>query len=483
MHVFAIVLPVLAGALAVLFLIAAVRALCIKARPVARQSALSHTPAEEARYAESLARLVRIPTVSVRGSHDAKAFARLHAEMRVLFPTVFSRMELTELSGNLLLRLPGADPAREGVMLMGHQDVVPAKERGWTHGPFAGDIADGRVYGRGAADCKDTVCAEFLAMEELLCEGYTPPCDVYLSCSVDEEVSGGGAKKLAALLRERGVRLHMVLDEGGAIVDSPLPGLSGYAALCGVVEKGYNDVRIIARGNGGHASSPPKHSPLARLAAFICEVEKKPPFVSRLTEPVRGMFAALAPHLSYPMRFLFGNLWLFGPLLPWLLPKTSPYGAALMRTTAAFTMCTGSAGANVLPDEASVLCNLRASIQQDSRASVAALTRIAQKHGLTVELLCGENASRTVDTAAAPFVYLRSCVDACFPGLPFAPYYIMGGTDCRNYESVSDSCLRFCPIRTDAQQLAAMHAANENVFTDALADCVKFYRYFLTHLA
>jgi carboxypeptidase PM20D1 len=74
---------------------------------------------------------------------------------------------------------------------MSHQDVVPA-EGVWEHEPFSGDIADGKVWGRGSADTKCSVMAFFQAVEELLKEGYVPEQDIYLSSSNTEEVGGPG---------------------------------------------------------------------------------------------------------------------------------------------------------------------------------------------------------------------------------------------------------------------------------------------------
>ena len=88
---------------------------------------------------------------------------------------------------------------------MSHQDVVPA-EGTWEHAPFSGDIADGKVWGRGASDTKCSVMAFFQAVEELLAAGYEPANDVYIASSCTEEWAGDGAPKLVAELKRRGVR-------------------------------------------------------------------------------------------------------------------------------------------------------------------------------------------------------------------------------------------------------------------------------------
>lgn len=161
-------------------------------------------------------------------------------------------------------------------------------------------------------DTKGSLCAILEAVEGLLADGFTPPVDVYIASSCNEEIMGEGAPKTVKHLLDQGVKLDLVLDEGGAVVEAPMPGLKGHYAMLGILEKGYADVRFVARSKGGHSSTPPKHTPIARLSAFVDHVERHPPFKKKFPPPVKDMFAALAPDMAFPFRLLFGNLWLFG---------------------------------------------------------------------------------------------------------------------------------------------------------------------------
>lgn len=118
----------------------------------------------------------------------------------------------------------------------------------------------------------------FQAVEELLSEGFIPPTDVYLASSCTEEWGGDGAPKIVAELQRRGIELFLVCDEGGAIITEPIGGIHGNFAMVGVFEKGKADVKFTARSNGGHASAPSKGTPIARLSAFVNEVETHSPF-------------------------------------------------------------------------------------------------------------------------------------------------------------------------------------------------------------
>ena len=432
-----------------------------------------------AKYAKDLSRMIRCETISVRESGPAEKFARYRAELEQLFPLVHERLERTLIGDAMLFKWSGTDPARGAVVLMAHSDVVPAAGE-WDHPPFAGEIADGCVWGRGAMDTKGSLCALFNAVEELLAEGYTPPCDVYLASSNNEEIMGDGAPNTVTWLTDHGVKLDLVLDEGGAVIEAPMPGLNGKYAMLGVLEKGYADVRFTAVSAGGHSSTPPKGTPLARLAAFVNRVETRPPFPVKITPPVKAMFAAMAPDMAFPFRLLFGNLWLFGPLLKRVIPKVSGQAGALLHTTCAFTMAQGSDAPNVIPTEASVTANLRFMVHQGREASLQALEKLANKYGLRMEVLYACDCSPVVDVHSAGYAYIRQCVREVFPEAGIAPYVMLGGTDAKHYAKVCDCALRFAPTVLTPQQLASMHARNENLSVDALARAVAFYRRVLT---
>ena len=432
-----------------------------------------------AKYAKDLSRMIRCETISVRESGPAEKFARYRAELEQLFPLVHERLERTLIGDAMLFKWRGTDPARGAVVLMAHSDVVPAAGE-WDHPPFAGEIADGCVWGRGAMDTKGSLCALFNAVEELLAEGFTPPCDVYLASSNNEEIMGDGAPNTVTWLTDHGVKLDLVLDEGGAVIEAPMPGLNGKYAMLGVLEKGYADVRFTAVSAGGHSSTPPKGPPLARLAAFVNRVETRPPFPVKITPPVKAMFAAMAPDMAFPFRLLFGNLWLFGPLLKRVIPKVSGQAGALLHTTCAFTMAQGSDAPNVIPAQASVTANLRFMVHQGREASLQALEKLANKYGLRMEVLYACDCSPVVDVHSAGYAYIRQCVREVFPEAGIAPYVMLGGTDAKHYAKVCDCALRFAPTVLTPQQLASMHASNENLSVDALARAVAFYRRVLT---
>lgn len=428
----------------------------------------------ESEYAKKLSEMVKCETVSSPELEDKEKFLRFHKVLEELFPLVHEKLEKTELDGNLLYYWKGKKSDKP-VILMSHQDVVPAEGK-WEHEPFSGDIEGGKVWGRGSVDTKCTVMAFMQAAEELLKDGFVPEQDVYLASSCTEEWAGPGAKTIIAELKRRGVTPFMVCDEGGAIISEPIGGVKGNYAMIGVFEKGKGDVKITARSDGGHSSAPPKNSPIARLAAFENYMEKHSPFKKKFYPELTGMFETLAPYASFGMRFLFGNMWLFKPMLRVVMPMISDQAGAMLKTTVAFTMQSGSDACNVLPQEASVCANMRYIPHQGMEESIGILTKIAKRFDLSVEVLNAHDYSEPVDTSGEAWKLVTSVIEDVFPGLPHSPYVMTGGTDSRFYQEICPNCIRFGPVVFGPEQLKGMHGVNEAVETNCLPGAVDFYK-------
>ena len=472
MSIVGIVLICLAAVIVGLLAAAVVRTFKVR-----RKKALYTAPAADARaesYAEKLSRMVAVDTVSVPETNQREKFLPFHDLLAELFPTVHANMEKTEIDGNLLFFWKGKSSARP-LVLMSHQDVVPA-EGTWEHGPFSGDIADGRVWGRGSVDTKCSVMAFFQAAEELLKEGYVPENDVYLSSSCTEEWSGDGCPKLVDELERRGVHPFLVCDEGGGIMKDPIGGIRGNFAMVGVFEKGKADIRLTARSEGGHASAPGKHTPVARLADFVHDFEHGHVFKKKMSPEVQALFEQLAPYAGFPMRMLFSNMWLFKPLLIQVMPKVSSQAGAMLQTTIAFTMVKGSDAYNVLPQEAVLGANMRFIPHEGMKKSLAKVKRRAKKHKLEMEVFHAVDASRSVDIQGEGFGLVRRVIGETFPGLETCPFVMTGATDARNYERIADHVVRFAPMIYGPEQMKGMHGLNENLEYNCLPGAVDFYR-------
>ncbi len=424
--------------------------------------------------AQKLSKMIQYDTTSHANVHEEEKFLGFHKVLEELFPLVHEKLERTVIDGNLLYYWKGKS-SEKPILLMSHQDVVPA-EGEWLHEPFSGDIADGKVWGRGASDTKCSVMAFFEAVEELLREGYTPECDVYLASSCTEEWAGDGAPKIVEELKRRGVELFIVCDEGGGIISEPIGGIKGNFAMVGVFEKGKADVKFTARSTGGHASAPAKNTPIARLAAFVNEVETHTPFKRKFLPEVSAMFARLAPYAPFGLKLVMGNLWLFAPIMKPVLGKISAQAGAMLQTTIAFTMQSGSDAYNVLPQEATLGANMRFIPHQGEKESLEIIKALAAKHGLETEIVHSNDYTEPVDINGEAFKLVEKVIGEIFPGLPVSPYVMTGATDAQFYQPICPSCIRFAPVIYGPEQMKGMHGLNENIEYNCLPGAVSFYQ-------
>lgn len=428
------------------------------------------------KYAEKLSKLIKYETISSRKEKNLEKFLGFHEILREEFPNFFKATELEVVDGSLLFKWKGTDSSLEPVMLMNHHDVVEASGK-WTYEPFSGEIADGRVWGRGTLDTKGGLCMMLQAADELASEGFTPKRDTYFVSTCTEEVGGEGGNAISQMLKDRGLHFYMVLDEGGMVLYDPIGGADGVFAMIGVGEKGYLDLKFTAKSNGGHASAPGKNTPLARIAKFICEAEKAQCFQVEMSDTVAEMLSRFAPTMSGVMKTACSNVKAFKPLLQKVMPMISPSAAALLRTTLAFTQAKGSDGSNVIPQEAFVVGNMRYSHHQGRDASIKAITELAKKYDIETEILDDGGESKITDFNSEQFKFIEKAVNTVLPKYMPVPYIMNGASDSRYFNRVCDHCLRFVPFNIDAQQYGSVHGIDENVFVDILPEAVDFYRY------
>lgn len=446
-----------------------------------------------------LAELIRCRTVSAwHGEPDradvAEAFAAFPGHLERLYPLLHRHLVRETVDGTgLLFRWRGASPL-DPLVLMAHWDVVPAPETekewadaGWAADPFAGaevTLAGGpAVRGRGALDDKGALVAVAEAVENLLAAGFTPDHDVWLVFGGDEEVGGGNAAALSELLRERlrsqGTEPWLVLDEGGAVVPSPLPVVDATCAMIGLAEKGQAQLRLTVTGAGGHASYPPPGSPVPRLARALRRVERRP-FPARMNGTTAAMLAALGPLASGAA----------GRALPWItrsgtvaaraLGALGGEAAAMVRTTVAQTRLTAGTANNVLPASARAVLDCRIVPGQSVQDVVEGITRRVADPQVEVELIHGQDPSPESPAEDDRFAALGAAVGISWPGTAPVPYLLMAATDSRHFHAWCRHVYRFAPLRMDQAQRASIHGENEWVSVESLTRGERFQRELIT---
>lgn len=436
--------------------------------------------------AEHLGEAIRFKTVTVAAG-DPRAgqegpWLELQAWMEETYPAFHAAANKETIPGgySLLFTWQGSDTALDPILLMAHQDVVPVNigtEGDWDAPPFSGAIQDGYVYGRGAIDDKGSMVGLLEALDALARDGFQPKRTVLLMLGHDEEVSGSGASAGVQLLKSRGISPIMALDEGFmAIENNPLTG--GTVAFVGVAEKGYVTYTLTVTAEGGHSSTPPRNSATVRLSRALVALDENQ-MSADLGDPlVSGLFKATGADMPFAQRALFANQWLFGGTLKGILSK-SPPANAMIRTTTAPTMLTGSAKENVLAQRAIAVVNFRIH-PKDTEEDILAHIKNVTKDIEGLEVTVGRSGIR--GTGASPVSPMDNlafgvlyAVAADSSQAPVAPGLVLGATDGRYATAITDSVYRFMPAMMSPEDLTGFHGTNERLTVENMGRLSKGY--------
>lgn len=470
---------ILIGLGAIIGILAAVvlfRTASYGADPVGERVALPQAPAISSdRGAQNLSRAIQFRTITVAPGDprpgQEEPWIQLHQWLEETYPAAHAAMQKELVPGTLTLLYTweGSDPALKPILLMAHQDVVPVNigtEGDWTGAPFEGEIIDGYIYGRGTIDDKGSLVALMEAAEALAGSGFQPRRTVYFMFGHDEEVSGSGAEAGIALLKARGIEPEMALDEGFMIVDpSPLTGKP--MGFIGIAEKGYLTLEIIATGQGGHSSTPPRDSAAVRLARAVVALDDNQMKADFSKPPVSDLFRSAANDMPFLQKMAFANLWLFEGMIDQQMSGI-PAGNAMIRTTTAPTMLAGSAKENVLAQRASAMVNFRIhpnNTEEDILEHVRSVT--AGIPGIEIKVgqqgIRGEGASPVSPTDNLAYAVLASVAEAISGGAPAAPGLVLGATDARYASAITPNVYRFAPAIMSPDDLTGFHGTNERL--------------------
>ena len=468
-------LAIAAGVLGVL----TARAVWVRVRARKLTAPVVHEDASRQRfYAERLARMIRCRTVSIEGEYHPEEFQKIHTVMEDLFPLVHQKAEKMIFSDDCwIYRLQGKNPDRN-IMLMSHHDVVAA-DGAWKYPPFDGVIAENALRGRGTVDTKTPLFAEFSALEELLETGWEPPVNVWIGSSHNEELGGDGIPRARDYFLEQGIRFELILDEGGAVISAPLPGMKCHCAMMAMHELGNCTIRCRAEASSGHAGlSRCDGTATERMSRFLTDARQDGVFARSMNPCVRAMFESLCPDLPFPLRLVFANLWCLERPLVKLIPKLNESAGSMLGTTCSFRgIRGGTVGGDCWED-----CEAKAILwyisDTDLEKDLTRLRRIAEQYGVTLEVTQSEY-HLPANLRSPGYLFARRTAQEMFPGAAVAPFILPAGTDARHLLDVSDAVVRFAPIEINDQQYGSVHGDDENISLPAIGNAVAFYRQLL----
>ncbi len=435
-------------------------------------------------YIEHLQKIVQIPTVSsAEDAHtDWEPFKKLHQFLEETYPFIHSRMEKTDIGhASLLFHWKSSHPKKAPVLLMAHQDVVPTGPLSqWTYDPFSGMIADGCLWGRGSNDIKCLLIAECEAVEELLKEGFDPDFDIYLAFGHNEEVRCSDDQKGSALtarcLKEQGVHIGCIFDEGGKVKKGSDFGYTSDAAFVYMTEKAPTQFKLYKNGTGGHGSMPGQGTVLGAVARGMVAVEEHP-FPYRLSDTGRLEIEGLAKVAAGKKQKIFAH-----PDVHWTelcrLAREDRFLDAVLHTTMAVNMASGSPQPNVLPAHAESVVNIRI-LQGDTLRSVKEYLENLMPDGVKVDIISGQDPIPEAKAEGMEFETLTKAVRAVYgETVPVIPSIMPGATDSRKYVDVCDHIFRFSGC-IETKEWGEAHQIDERVPVDVEEAPVHFFKTFL----
>jgi len=437
---------------------------------------------DEETIAEHLSAAITFPTVSPQREQDfdAAAFEDFISWVAATYPTLSERLEMERVGDyTLLYRWPGSDGNLAPILLTAHYDVVPVlpgTEDLWEQPPFAGNIVDGVIWGRGSLDDKSAVIAQLEAATFLLEQGWQPQRSIYFSFGHDEEIGGGrGAAAVTELLRERGVRLAWSLDEGSFLFAGMMPGVEPLTAAINVAEKGSVSLNIVARAAGGHSSMPPSQTAVGILAEALTRLENNP-VPGGLSGLSLQMFDSVSRYMPFPARLPFANLWLFDGIIEDQLTEL-PFGNAMLRTTTAPTMLRASTKINVLPIEAIASVNFRVHPRDSVEDVVNHVRSVVENDQVEVRVPAGNGraASEVSDWNSIGYDVISRSVREIWGDVIVTPGLMIAGSDTRHYGQIADNAFRFNPMMVTPEDLTGFHGTNEKIHVDNLLQGVRTY--------
>ena len=474
------ILFALLGAVAVLLAVLIVRALCFK-----KPAAAAHEPFRAAFDEDAALRnfslLLKKQTIWPRyGEIRKEEFDSFLPLLQELYPNACAAMKLHRINEyGILMQWRGSAPGAKPVVLMSHYDVVDADPVKWTLPPFCGEVHAGAVWGRGAVDTKCILAALMQASEILIQQGFQPKRDLFFSFSNNEESGGDTTPAIVDWLFERGIEPWFVLDEGGAIVNSPALGVKQDFAMVGVSEKGILDAIIRVRGVPGHAATPKDTDATTRLVKVVSDIQHHQ-FEAKLPAVTRRMLSGIARYSNFGMRLIFANLWLFSPLVKFIMLQNSETNA-MLRTTAALTKLKGSQEINIIPTVAEAAFSVRVAPWDNTEKVIRRLRTVAGEHADLSWDYRFEPSPISPDSGKA-FDLLKRTVDDVYPAVQTVPYVMNGGTDARHFSKICKNVYRFAGFRFSEAERASMHGNDEKLEINSYLDGVHFYVKLLMNL-
>lgn len=378
---------------------------------------------------------------------------------------------------NFVLRRPGTDPAAPSLAFMGHTDVVPADPVDWTVDPFAGELRDGYLWGRGALDMLNITAGSAVAFAELAKNGKQYPGDLVYLALADEEASGRlGARWITENHWDAVKADYLVTEVGGFRVSTD----SGPAVAVAVGEKGLAWAKVSVKGTAGHASMPYRAD---NAAVKIAEVIRRLTLrrsTPQMTSTYRRMAASLGRGAI--TRWLLQH----PAVVDWGLARTyrrSPGIAKFLDAGCRMSLSPGILRAgtktNIIPDNGSVELDIRILPDQSVETVQAELLKRLGDLAGEVDIQFSEFYPSNVSDERTPLMRgIEQLVAEANDGAPVSPIYLGGVTDGRYWRqrgTVVYGATLFDESMTIEEFASLVHGTDERVSVGSLEQTLNFF--------
>ncbi len=345
----------------------------------------------------------------------------------------------------VVARLEGTGPAKP-ILLMHHMDVVPADGSRWARDPFGGEIADGRLWGRGAMDMKGVGVAHLMAFLTLKRQNVPLARDVIFMAVPDEEIGGDLGSRWMIEHHYAELDPEFVLDEGGfGSADLFATGKRVYGIS--VAEKKILWLTLRAEGVAGHGSQPHDQNPNDRLVAALARL---------LGEPLpTSDFSVLET-----MRARVGTF------------AENKFTNAIRHSTISVTSLRSGVGdppkVNVIPSvaEATLDCRLLPGTTRDEW--LAEIRRRLGDPGIAIDVTYESEDPVVTPTETTLYRALEAAVLRDDPSAIVTPILIPYGTDSNSFRPRGVKSYGFFPALLSADALSSMHGDAEFIPIDQL---------------
>ena len=415
--------------------------------------------------------LIRIPSVNFgEGRGDEEAVAKYIVASLAEVGIEAKIYESAPKRCNVIARINGSNPDKPGLVVHGHIDVVPANAAEWSVDPFAGEIKDGCIWGRGAVDMKNVDAMILAIVRDWAQRGYVPERDIVLAFFADEEAGMTfGSRWMTANHPEVFAGCSEAISEVGGFSVTVADGMRLY--FIEAAQKGIHWMKLTAQGRAGHGSMMNDENALTALTEAVAKIGNYE-WPQRYTKTVKDLFKEVSrvTGKTYDEKDL-------RPLLKEIGSTARMIGATL-QNTANPTMLEAGYKANVIPGTASAVIDGR--FLPGYEAELNETVRAIIGPDILIETISHDIALE-VDFDAPLVDAMKAAILAHDPeGIP-VPYLMSGGTDNKALSEIGIVGYGFSPLRlpADLDFMSLFHGVDERVPIEGLRFGVRVLNDFL----